>query len=257
MVSTLSFLHGRRVFLNMVASGFKSDLFGFNATTHHDARYQKLVEYTKIIQQVLAARAPVSFEGQFYRVANLDTNPHLAPELQPGILISSSSEAGMAAARATGAVAVKYPEPASQKEAALSAGSGPCGLRIGIITRAGDDDAWKVAFTRFPADRQGQITRQLATKVSDSAWHHRLADISASAGGVRQTYWLHPFENYQTNYPYLVGSYADVAAEIGRYVELGYSTFILDIPASEEEFEHTGILFEAVLKPRSANSLKP
>jgi len=60
-----------------------------------------------------------------------------------------------------------------------------------------------------------------------------------------------------------VGSYADVAAEIGRYRELGYSTFILDIPASEEEFEHTGIVFEAVLKRRStlnapeAMSLRP
>ena len=163
----------------------------------------------------------------------------------------------MTAARATGAVAVKYPEPTSLKEAALPAGSGPCGVRIGIIARAGDDDAWKVAFTRFPADRKGQIARQLATKVSDSAWHHRLAEISASAGGVRQTYWLHPFENYQTDYPYLVGSYADVAAEIGRYLELGYSTFILDIPASEEEFAHTGIVFEAVLKRRSTNAPRP
>jgi alkanesulfonate monooxygenase len=257
MVSTLSSLHGRRVFLYMVASGFKNDLFALNDTTPHDARYQKLVEYTKIIQQVLEARAPVSFEGQFYRVANLLASPHLAPELLPGVLIPASSEAGMAAARATGAVAVKYPEPTSQKEAALPAGSGPCGVRIGIIARAGDDDAWKVAFTRFPTDRQDQMMRQLATKVSDSAWHHRLADISAGAGGVRQTYWLHPFENYQANYPYLVGSYADVVAEIGRYVELGYSTFILDIPASEEEFEHIGIVFEAVLKRRATNASRP
>ena len=253
MVSTLGFLHGRRVFLNMVAGGFKNDLSALNDTTPHDARYQRLVEYTQIIQRLLEGRAPVSFEGQFYRVTNLVVNPHLAPELQPGILMSGSSEAGMAAARATGAVAVKYPEPPGQKEAVLPPGSGACGIRIGIIARAGDDDAWKVAFTRFPTDRKGQITRQLATKVSDSAWHHRLADISAGAGGAQQTYWLHPFENYQTNCPYLVGSYADVATEIGRYVDLGYSTFILDIPASQEEFEHIGIVFEAALKRRATH----
>src|SRR5580765_92306 len=68
MVSTLCFLHGRRVFLNMVASGFKNDLFALSDTIPGDARYQKLVEYTKIIRQVLQARAPVSFEGQFYRL---------------------------------------------------------------------------------------------------------------------------------------------------------------------------------------------
>jgi len=263
MVSTLGLLHGRRVFLNMVAGGFKNDLSALNDTTPYDARYPRLVEYTQVIQQVLKARAPVSFAGRFYRVTNLMVNPSLALELQPGVFMSGSSEAGMAAARATGAVAVVYPEPTSRKEAALPAGSGPCGLKIGIIARAGDDDAWKVAFTRFPTERKGLTPRQLAAKASDSAWRHRLAESSADAGGTRQTYWLHPFENYQTNCPYLVGSYADVAAEIGRYRELGYSTFILDIPASEEEFEHTGIVFEAVLKRRStlnapeAMSLRP
>jgi alkanesulfonate monooxygenase len=249
MISTLGFLHGRRVFLNMVAGGVKNDLATLNDTAPYDARYQRLVEYTQIIRQVLKARSPVSFEGQFYRVTNLIVNPRLAPQLQPGVLMSGSSEAGMAAARAAGAVAIVYPEPTSRKEAALPAGSGPCGIRIGIIARPGDDDAWKVAFTRFPTDRKGQKPRQLAIEASDSAWQHRLAE--SSAGGVRQTYWLHPFENYQTNCPYLVGSYADIAAELGRYIELGYRTFILDIPASEEEFEHAGVVFEAVLKSRS------
>ena len=252
MVSTLGFLHGRRVFLNMVAGGLKNDLSMLNDTTPYDARYQRdsVDIHSQIIRQVLKARAPVSFEGQFYRVTNLTVNPRLAPQLQPGVLMSGSSEAGMAAARAAGAVAIVYPEPTSRKEAALPAGSGPCGIRIGIIARPGDDDAWKVAFTRFPTDRKGQEAAPTRDRgASDSAWQHRLAE--SSAGGVRQTYWLHPFENYQTNCPYLVGSYADIAAELGRYIELGYRTFILDIPASEEEFEHAGVVFEAVLKSRS------
>ena len=42
--------------------------------------------------------------------------PPLAPELFPGILMSGSSEAGLAAARAVGATAVKYPKPAKDCE---------------------------------------------------------------------------------------------------------------------------------------------
>jgi len=41
-----------------------------------------------------------------------------------------------------------------------------------------------------------------------------------------------------------VGSYARVADEIARYVDVGYRTFILDVPASVEEMLHTGVVFE-------------
>jgi alkanesulfonate monooxygenase len=255
MVSTIGFLHGRRIFLNMVAGGFKNDLTALNDATPHDSRYQRLVEYTYIIQRLLEGRGPVTYAGQFYNVTNLSLSPRLAPELLPGILMSGSSEAGMAAARETGAIAVKYPEPPNTKGAALPASSGPCGVRLGIIARFRDDDAWKVAVERFPADRKGQLTRKLAAKISDSAWHHRLAEVSAGGGSARQVYWLHPFENYQTNCPYLVGSYENVAEELGRYIALGYRTYILDIPATEEELEHIGAVFRAAASRHPAAPL--
>ena len=245
MVSTLAFLHGRRVFLNMVAGGFKNDLAALNDATPHDSRYKRLVEYTRIIQQLLDGRSPVTFEGQFYQVKNLTLNPRLAvPALNPGILMSGSSEAGMAAAREIGAIAVQYPEPPNENSAGPPADRGPCGVRIGIVTRQREEEAWDIALARFPADRKGQLTRQFATKVSDSAWHHRLSEIGGGSTG-RDTYWLHPFDNYQTNCPYLVGSYKNVAEELARYVAGGYRTFILDIPAAEEEFEHIGAVFQA------------
>src|SRR6266705_1748122 len=65
MVSTLAFLHGRRVFLNMVAGGFKNDLAALNDLTPHDRRYARLIEYTNIIKELLAGKL-VSFSGEFY-----------------------------------------------------------------------------------------------------------------------------------------------------------------------------------------------
>jgi alkanesulfonate monooxygenase len=245
MVSTLAFLYGRRVFLNMVAGGFKTDLAALNDTTPHDSRYQRLVEYTRIIQDLLCQRSPVTFEGQFYNVKNLTLKPSMSPEFFPGILMSGSSEAGMAAAKETGAIAVQYPEPPPENNTDSSAVRGPCGVRIGIVTRPRQEAAWEVALARFPEDRKGQLTRQLAVKMSDSAWHRRLSEIGDQSNEGRDTYWLHPFENYQTNCPYLVGSYENVADELSRYVELGYRTFILDIPAGEEEFQHIGEVLQA------------
>ena len=61
MVATLGFLHGRRLWLNMVAGGFKNDLVALNDETPHDKRYARLVEYTLIIKQLLESGAPVTF----------------------------------------------------------------------------------------------------------------------------------------------------------------------------------------------------
>ncbi len=243
IVSTLGFLHGRRVFLNMVAGGFKNDLAALNDTTPHDRRYDRLIEYTAIIRKLLESQGPVSFEGEFYKVSNVTFTPKLDPDLFPGILVSGSSEAGMSASRAMGAIAVKYPEPPAQCRDNSAEGV-ECGVRIGIVARNTGEEAWSVAHDRFPEDRKGQLTRQLATKVSDSAWHKRLAEVGAATNGKQDTYWLHPFENYQTNCPYLVGSYDDVAFELNRYISSGYTTFILDIPFSGEEFDHIGKVFQ-------------
>ncbi len=180
MVATLAFLYGRRVFLNMVAGGFKNDLAALNDDTPHDSRYERLIEYTTIIRRLLEQRS-VSFEGRFYQVRGLSLNPRVPPGLLPGVLVSGSSEAGMAAAREMGAIAVKYPEPPAECAAAPRASAVPCGVRIGIVARASEDAAWRAAYERFPEDRKGRLTRQLAAKISDSSWHKRLSEIRGPA----------------------------------------------------------------------------
>lgn len=41
-----------------------------------------------------------------------------------------------------------------------------------------------------------------------------------------------------------MGSYEQVAEELARYIALGYITFILDVPPSEEELHHVKIVFD-------------
>lgn len=251
MISTLGCLYNRRVFLNMVAGGFKNDLVALGDTTPHDSRYRRLVEYTSILRQLLDSRGPITFDGEFYKVNALTLKPPLAPELYPGILVSGSSPAGMAAAAEIGATPIQYPEPLGPGAPIKPCASRTCGVRIGIVSRLREEDAWQVARDRFPADRKGQLTRQLASKISDSAWHKQLADVGQRGAEMRGAYWLHPFENYQTNCPYLVGSYDKVAGELGKYIDHGFRTFILDIPPTEEELEHIGRVFQAAIQRTS------
>jgi alkanesulfonate monooxygenase len=243
MVASLAHLHQRRIYLNMLAGGFKNDLEALNDTTPHDQRYERMMEYTLIIRKLLESPAPVTFEGKYYTVRKLRMTPALPPELFPGILCSGSSEAGLAAAAAVGATAVKYTKPPAEEEAAATGADQPSGVRVGIVARESGQEAWAVARRRFPEDRQGQIAHQLAMKVSDSQWHKQLAVARDGHLGEDDPYWLGPFQNYKTFCPYLVGSYQRVAAEVARYIALGHTTFILDIPPSREELSHVGEVF--------------
>jgi alkanesulfonate monooxygenase len=244
MVSTLAYLHGRRLYLNMLAGGFRNDLLALNDQTPHDERYERTVEYTRIVMRLLAGET-VSLSGRYYTVDKLSLAPALGQALQPGVLISGSSPAGLKAAHEIGAMPVKYPKRAHEEPDQQEEEQG-AGIRVGIVTRPSSAEAWAVAHERFPADRKGQIAHTLAMKVSDSHWHRQLSEMAGEEGEAdeQDPYWLWPFENYSTFCPYLVGSYERVAAELERYVELGYGCFILDIPPSEEELHHIGAVFE-------------
>src|SRR5439155_17219 len=92
-ITSFAYLYGRRLYLNMVAGGFKNDLDALSDTTPHDKRYARLVEYTTIISRLLTSPAPLTYEGDFHSVAMLKLTPPLPEALAPGIFISGSSEA--------------------------------------------------------------------------------------------------------------------------------------------------------------------
>ncbi len=241
MVASIGHLYGRRLSLNIVAGGFKNDLITLNDETPHDERYDRAVEYTLIVKSLLETPDPVSFAGKYYEVTNLRMTPPLPRALVPEILISGSSAAGLEAARALGATPVKYPKAPGEEEAPEP---GRAGIRVGIIARDDAQEAWEIAEERFPEDRKGQITHALAMRISDSQWHKELSELGARTAESQSPYWLRPFENYKTFCPYLVGSYDRVAEEVARYLDLGFTTFILDIPPNEAELDHTALVFE-------------
>jgi alkanesulfonate monooxygenase len=241
-VATLAWLFRRPIALNMLAGGFKNDLVALGDETPHDDRYRRTSEYTRIIR-ALVEDGIATFDGSYYKVTNLKLVPPVPPSLRPAVLASGSSPAGLAAAREMGAVAVKYPKPPGEEDDVHDGYAPGYGVRVGIVARATADEAWKVAHARFPEDRKGQLTHRLAMKVSDSSWHKQLATRIEGAPGERGPYWLGPFQNYRTFCPYLVGSYDDVAGLVRGYLRSGYRTFILDIPPSREELEHTDVVF--------------
>src|SRR6266566_587968 len=198
-----------------------------------------IVESTKGLSPLVAIQ-PVYMHP--YSVAKMMAS--LPGELLPEIFVSGSSDAGMDAAKKLGATAVKYPRPTTECAAELANDGLKSGIRVGIIARETEEEAWEIAEQRFPEDRKGELTHQLAMRVSDSLWHKQLCDTANKTRAMRTTYWLRPFEQYKTFCPYLVGGYEPVSNELSRYISLGYRTFILDIPPDEEELKHAAAVFD-------------
>jgi len=254
MVASLGALHDRRIWLNMLAGGFRNDLIALGDETPHDARYARTVEYAQLMRQLLENDAPVNFDGRFYRVHGVRLAPTLPAHLQPGWLISGSSPAGRAAAAAMGAIAVEYPAPpdaAARDTGHLPAGRG---IRVGIIARDGADAAWAIAHERFPDDRRGRLSHALAMKTSDSAWHRTLSELARQGAADGSPYWLWPFEQHRTFCPYLVGDFVTVAREVARYLALGHRTFILDIPLDADDLQTAAIVFRMAQQQANASA---
>jgi alkanesulfonate monooxygenase len=247
MVATLGQLHGRRVYLNMLAGGFKNDLVALNDTTPHDERYERTVEYTLIVKRLLFEPAPVSFAGRYYQVDNLKLTPSLPEHLLPGMLISGSSPAGLAAARAIAATAVQYPEPAEQMGewqrpdgSMLGSGSGssqgipprpPRTSRTGASPRTARA-SWPISWPRRSPTRTGTIGRP--------SWAKGLRRRKAPAGLVpsRTTRpsaptWSAAKGAWRRSWPSTSGWASGPSS----------STF----PPSKEELDHIGIVFREAL----------
>jgi alkanesulfonate monooxygenase len=246
IVTSIAYVEGRALCINMVAGGFRRDLLALDDDTEHDARYDRLVEYAQIMQALLGGDDRLSYSGRYYTTRNLRLSPSVDPDLSPQFFVSGSSAAGLAAAASIGATAVCYPQPVGLEPPRPSGHEAGYGVRVGIIARESTAEAWHVGRSRFPDKREGRLTHALAMAVSDSEWHKQL-----SAKQERQSeddpYWLGPFQNYHTFCPYLVGSYDTVAEQLAGYLGLGFTTFILDVPASLEEMQHINEAFDRAL----------
>ncbi|WP_433089338.1 LLM class flavin-dependent oxidoreductase [Dactylosporangium sp. CA-052675] len=242
--ATLTFLHGRRLHINLVTGGSRQHLEALgDAGVGHDERYDRLTEYATVLRHLLESPRPVTFDGRYYRLqaASIPQRPPAA--LSPRLVLSGSSERSVRCAEELGILRFAYPRPVGDYPP-----GGPLlrgnGVRLGVIARAGRAAAWKAAHERFPGDPIGERRHRIVRRLTDSHWHAELSSRVRADGDAEDVYWLHPFGTYRTFCPYLVGDYDEVGAYLAEYLARGVEAFILDIPAEEDDLHHARIAFE-------------
>lgn len=236
-ISTLAFVYGRRVDLNLVTGGFSKHLSELGCELGHRERYDRLAEYGEIIRRLTAAPTAVTYTGKYYALDAAAVSPPADPALAPDLYVSGASDDCREIAGLLGVDRLSYPHQIDSYQ-----GDRPlagCGVRLGVIARDDAQEAWRIAHERFPSSESGEKLHEWAVGKVESHWHLKLSRDALRSHAPKGVYWLYPFRAYQTFCPYLVGTYADVGAMLQRYIALGVSTLILDEVVEPEDLHHT------------------
>jgi alkanesulfonate monooxygenase len=231
MIASLVRLHGRKIYLNMVAGTALSHQTAMGDRLPHDERYDRLAEYIEIVKALLGSTRPLSFTGRYYQTEHLQLFPGIPADMAPEFLLAGQSDAARRVCAATGGIAMQM-LPAALEDGLPNIP----GMHFGIVARESEGAAWEAAKSLFPENQEYRAMLEYSMSNTDAAWKRRMKADSERGAAVKKGYWLAPFANFQADCPYLVGSHAYIAERLRRLVQKGVTMFVLDIPAREEEF---------------------
>lgn len=182
---------------------------------------------------------PVSFEGKYYTVNDLQLQPPVEEELQPGYFIAGHSEKAQMVKDETGAVGMQMLMPGLVDDV-----KGATGIHFGLMTRKSEAEVWAAAEKRFPESERGKYILERSMKNTDSVWKKRLKFAADTMDQCDNGYWLAPFRSFQADCPYFIGSHERVKDLVVSLVRAGIEHIILDVPPEEQEFAEVAAAFK-------------
>lgn len=256
MAATLDRFSNGRLLINVVAGGDPVELAGDGQFLEHDARYDQTDEFLTIWKQLFEG-SEVNFNGDHL---SIEGGQLLYPSVQepyPPLYFGGSSKAALNVVADHIDVYLTWGEPPAQVAEKinnirnLAAEKGRTvrfGLRVHVIVRETEEEAWKAAeeliqyvddesiaaaqkiFARMDSESQ-KLMSQLNNgdrsnlEVSPNLW----AGVGLVRGGAGTA---------------LVGNPDQVAARMNEYADLGIDTFVLSgYPHLEEAYRTAELLF--------------
>ena len=241
LVSSLTQIYGRRIFLNMITGTALNYLEAMRDTASHDHRYDRLGEYILVMRKLLEDVAPVTFNGAFYQVEGLQLQPGIPSSLQPVFLLSGQSDAARQITRDTQTIGTQMLSPTFEHGL-----NDARAINFGVLTRPTEQEAWQVANDTFPDDEEDQMVQEFSMQNTDSMWKKRMAMAAKLPDDTASGYWMGPFRNFRADGPYLVGSYERVAEVFVALIRAGIHVFIIDLTPREDEYVHIAKAFQLV-----------
>jgi alkanesulfonate monooxygenase len=264
MAATFDRLSGGRVLVNLVTGGDQSELEGDGVFLDHAARYEQSAEFIRIWREIISR----SHEGQSFdydgKHLSVKGAKLLFPPTQkpyPPVWFGGSSAAAHELAAEQVDAYLTWGEPPAdvakkiadvRERAARKGRSVKFGIRLHVIVRETEDEAWRAAESLISrVDDETVIRAQAAFARMDSEGQRRMAALHA--GGARRTradleispnLWAGVGLVRGGAGTALVGDPKTVAARIEEYASLGIDNFIFSgYPHLEEAYRFAELVF--------------
>lgn len=270
MAATFDRLSGGRVLVNLVTGGDQAELEGDGVFLDHAARYAQSAEFIHIWREIIAR----SHEGQSFdydgehlsvKGAKLLFPPTQKP--YPPVWFGGSSAAAHELAAEQVDAYLTWGEPPAEvakkiadvrERAARKGRTVKFGIRLHVIVRETEDEAWRAAESLISRVNDDTVIRaQAAFARMDSEGQRRMAALHA--GGAKRTradleispnLWAGVGLVRGGAGTALVGDPKTVAAGIEEYAALGIDNFIFSgYPHLEEAYRFAELVFP--LLPRN------
>ncbi|WP_206832341.1 FMNH2-dependent alkanesulfonate monooxygenase [Alicyclobacillus fructus] len=265
MAATFDRLSEGRLAVNIVTGGDPVENKGDGLFLDHDARYEVTDEFLHIWRHVMQGEH-VHFEGDHLRVEDAHL---LYPPVQrpyPPIYFGGSSEAGQRVAAKHVDVYLTWGEPPKdvaekirvvRELAAREGRTVRFGIRLHVIVRETEDEAWRAAKDLIRYVDHDTIRRaQEVFRRMDSVGQHRMAALhqgDPSKLEVSPNLWAGVGLVRGGAGTALVGDPETVAERMREYADLGIETFILSgYPHLEEAYRFAELVFPIVKKNAQA-----
>jgi len=254
--ATLDRLSNGRALFNLVTGGDPDELAADGQNLSHAERYEAAVEFTRIWRRVLEGET-VDLDGKHLQVKGAKL---LYPPIQqprPPLYFGGSSEAAHELAAEQVELYLTWGEPLDavaekiadvRKRAARHGRSVRFGIRLHVIVRETNDEAWAAAERLISHLDDDTIAKAQASLARfDSVGQQRMAALH---GGRRDQLVVAP--NLWAGVGLvrggagtaLVGDGPTVAARVREYAELGIDTFVFSgYPHLEESYRVAELLF--------------
>ncbi len=264
MAATFDRLSGGRLLINLVTGGDQTELEGDGVYLDHAQRYEQSAEFIRIWREIIS-RSHVG-ESYDYQGRHLSVKGAklLYPSVQkpyPPVYFGGSSPAAHDLAAEQVDTYLTWGEPPAEvakkvadvkARAAKHGRTVKFGIRLHVIVRETDDEAWRAAeslISKLDDDTVGRA--QAAFSRMDSEGQRRMAALHAG-GGKRTRAELEISPNLWAGVGLvrggagtaLVGDPKTVAARIEEYAALGLDTFVLSgYPHLEEAYRFAELVF--------------
>ncbi|WP_318216690.1 LLM class flavin-dependent oxidoreductase [Streptomyces sp. SCL15-6] len=255
MALTFDTLFGPRLRFNVV-NGSTKTLREYGLDVEHDERYELSAEYWSIVKRLTAGEV-FDHKGRFYDLKNAGGSfGDLGPARRPHVPLwfGGSSAPGIEMAAEHVDVYLTWGEPPHllkekldrvRERAAAHGRTLRIGLRLHLIVRDTEDEAWAAADRLLDVTSEATYARQLGDRAGEDGvgWQRQLRQH-----GGRVPAMARELEVYPNLWPGMslfrpgpgtavVGSTAQVVQRLKEYEDLGVDTFILSAnPLLEEAY---------------------